>query len=217
MQDEEVQKNLIDKNQILQALHFRHACKVFDTAKKISDEDINFILEAGRLSPSSFGMEHWKFIVITNQELKNKLKPYCWNQNQIDSCSHLVVLTAKVDDVKDGSDYRAKMLARRGLPEDLYEAYLQKYDNHVGSFEEKELKFWSEKQCYIAGANMATVAAMIGVDSCFIEGFEKDKVSDILEIPTDFSMAYILAFGYRQNEQSSKQRLLLDEITDFRR
>lgn len=217
MQDEEVQKKLIDKNQILQALHFRHACKVFDAAKKISDEDINFILEAGRLSPSSFGMEHWKFIVITNQELKNKLKPYCWNQNQIDSCSHLVVLTAKVDALKAGSDYRAKMLARRGLPEDLYEAYLQKYDNHVGSFDDKQLKFWSEKQCYIAGANMATVAAMIGVDSCFIEGFEKDKVSDILEIPTDSSMAYILAFGYRQNEQSSKQRLLLDEITDFRR
>lgn len=216
MQDEEVQKNLIDKDQILQALHFRHACKVFDTTQKISDEDINFILEAGRLSPSSFGMEHWKFIVITNQKLKNQLKPYCWNQNQIDSCSHLIVLTAKIDAVKAGSDYRAKMLARRGLSKDLYEAYLQKYDNHIGSFDDKELKFWSEKQCYIAGANMATVATMIGVDSCFIEGFEKDKVSTILEIPSDYSLAFLLAFGYRQNEQPTKYRLGLTEITEFR-
>lgn len=215
-QEEEVQKNLIDKELILQTLHFRHACKVFDPNKVVSDEDINFILEAGRLSPSSFGMEHTKLIVITNQELKNQLKPYCWNQNQIDSCSHLIVLTARVNDIKPNSEYRAKMLARRGLPQEVYQAYLQKYDMYVGQFDAKDLRFWSEKQTYIVGANMATIAAMIGIDSCFIEGFEKEPLSKILGLGNDVSLSYIVAFGYRVNPQTKKLRLPLDEIVEYR-
>lgn len=216
MQDEEVQKKLIDKNQILQALHFRHACKLFDTTKKIPNEDMNFILEAGRLSPSSFGMEHTKLLVITNQTLKNTLKPYCWNQNQIDTSSHLIALISRVDDIAPKSEYRAKMLARRNLPLEAYETYLAKYDNHVGAMSQDEQVFWSQKQSYIIGANMATIAAMIGVDSCFIEGFEQDQVAKILEIPDGFCLSYLLAFGYRQNPQSAKLRLSLDEIVEFR-
>ena len=73
-----------------EAMDFRHACKVFDESKKISDEDIMFILDMGRKSPSSFGMEAWKFLVITNEELKAKLRPACWDQVQITSCSHYI-------------------------------------------------------------------------------------------------------------------------------
>ena len=71
------------KNKFMEAMNFRHACKVFDNTKKIKDEDIRYILEVGRKSPSSFGMEAWKFLVITNEDLKAKLKPECWNQEQI--------------------------------------------------------------------------------------------------------------------------------------
>jgi nitroreductase len=215
VQEEEVQKNLIDKNQILEALHFRHACKIFDETKKISDENINFILESGRLSPSSFGMEHWKFIVIENLELKKKLKPFCWNQDQIDSCSHLIALVAKTKSVEAGGEYRKKMLSRKGLSEELLMAYLQKYDSHLSSMSTDEVKFWAEKQCYIAGANMATVASMIGIDSCFIEGFQKNEVSKILGLDDNVSLAYLLAFGYRKNLQSKKIRLNFDEVVQF--
>ncbi len=82
------------KEDFIKAMNFRHACKVFDESKKISDEDIHYILEAGRKSPSSFGMEAWKFLVITNEELRAKLRPLCWDQVQITSCSHLVVVLA---------------------------------------------------------------------------------------------------------------------------
>jgi Nitroreductase len=70
------------KEDILEAFHERHACKLFDDKKKIPKEDFDFLLEIGRLSPSSFGMEHWKFLVITSQDLKEKLRPVCWNQPQ---------------------------------------------------------------------------------------------------------------------------------------
>ena len=68
------------KEDFLKAMDFRHSCKVFDESKKISNEDIRFILEVARKSPSSFGMEAWKFLVITNYELREKLRPFCWNQ-----------------------------------------------------------------------------------------------------------------------------------------
>src|SRR5574344_3046239 len=80
----------------IEAMDFRHACKVFDDTKKISEEDMKYILEVGRKSPSSFGQEPWKFLVITNEELKAKIRPFCWDQVQVTSCSHLVVILAAI-------------------------------------------------------------------------------------------------------------------------
>jgi len=93
-----------------ESLNFRHACKIFDENKKISAEDMKYILEAGRKSPSSFGMEAWKFLVITNQELKAKLRPACWDQVQITSCSHLVVVLAGIESVKWNQAFQKKDL-----------------------------------------------------------------------------------------------------------
>ena len=100
----------------MEAMDFRHACKIFDESKKVSNEDMNFILEAGRKSPSSFGMEPWKFLVITNDELKEKLRPFCWNQPQITTCSHLVVILAAIDAVKPESGIPMKKFSRREMP-----------------------------------------------------------------------------------------------------
>ena len=101
-----------------EAMDFRHACKVFDESKKISDEDIKYILEAGRKSPSSFGMEAWKFLVITNEELKEKLKPACWNQVQITSCSHLVIILTGIESVKPESGLVKKRFLRREMSQE---------------------------------------------------------------------------------------------------
>ena len=78
----------------LEILKFRHACKVFDESKKISAGEFDFILEAGRLSPSSTGLEQWDFLVVQNEELRQKIREASWNQVQITSCSHLVVILA---------------------------------------------------------------------------------------------------------------------------
>ena len=101
-----------------ESLGFRHACKIFDENKKISNEDINYILEAARRSPSSFGMEAWKFLVITNEALKAKLRPVCWDQVQITSCSHLVIVLAGIESVKPESGIPKKRFARRDMPQE---------------------------------------------------------------------------------------------------
>ena len=121
----------MQKEQFLEAMNFRHACKVFDENKKIESEDLDFILEVGRLSPSSFGMEPWKFLVVQNQDLKEKLRPFCWNQPQITTCSDLVVILSKIDDLKPQNEYVGKMFGRRNLSQENYEKYLSLYASHL--------------------------------------------------------------------------------------
>ena len=206
------------KNNFSQAMAFRHACKMFDETKKIPKEKIKFILEAGRTSPSSFGMEGWKFLVITNQELKEKLRPACWNQPQITTSSHLVVILASIENVKPSSGVPAKRFARRPLSQEQIDGYIELYANHLSQTlsTNENIYAWTARQSYLAGANMMTAGAYIGVDSCPIEGFEKEKVEEILELDTNkYQVAMLLPFGYRLNEQSTQLRLDFDEVVEF--
>lgn len=206
------------QNDFSKAMDFRHACKLFDETKKISDEQINFILEAGHKSPSSFGMEPWKFLVITNEELKAKLRPVCWDQPQITTCSHLVVVLAAIDAVKVESGIPALRFGRREMPQEKKDFYLGLYANHLKETlnTDKNILAWTAKQTYIACANMMTAAAYIGIDSCPIEGFEKEKVEAILGLDTSkFQLAMVLPFGYRINTQSSQLRVPFNEVVEF--
>ncbi|MGB3750035.1 MAG: NAD(P)H-dependent oxidoreductase, partial [Arcobacteraceae bacterium] len=160
------------QNDFSKAMDFRHACKVFDDTKKISDEDIKFILEAGRKSPSSFGMEAWKFLVITNDELKAKLQPFCWNQPQITTCSHLVIVLTNINSVKPESGLPEQRFKRREMPQEKLDFYLDLYAKHLTNelSSDENVHHWTARQTYIAAANMMTAAAYIGIDSCPIEG-----------------------------------------------
>ncbi len=205
-------------NNFTKAMDFRHACKVFDENKTIPDEQMHYILEAGRKSPSSFGMEGWKFLVITNEDLKTKLRPHCWNQVQITSCSHLVVILSAIENVKPSSGIPQARFARRPLSDEQKKGYIDLYTNHLKQTlsTDANIYHWTSKQTYIALANMMTAAAYIGVDSCPLEGFEKEKIELDLELDTTkWQVSVIVPFGYRINEQSSQLRLPFDEVVEF--
>jgi len=209
---------IIMKNKFIEAMDFRHACKVFDETKTVSNEDIRYILEAGRKSPSSFGLEAWKFLVITNKELKEKLRPVCWNQPQITSCSHLVVVLAGIESVKPEMGIVEKRFKRRNMPQDKLDFYLNLYSNHSQETLKSDTNIfaWTARQTYLATANMMSAAAFVGIDSCPIEGFEKDKVEEILNLDTKkHQLAMILPFGYRINPQSEQLRLSFEEVVEF--
>ena len=204
----------------MEAMEFRHACKIFDETKKISDEDMNFILEAGRKSPSSFGMEPWKFLVITNEELKAKLRPFCWDQPQITTCSHLVVILAAIENVKPESGIPRKKFARREMLEEKYDFYLNLYKNHLTYTKtllcDENVYYWTARQTYIAFGNMMTAAAIKGIDSCPIEGFEKEKVEEVLGLDTTkYQVSVISPFGYRVNPQSKQLREPIENIVEY--
>jgi len=206
------------QNQFTEAMAFRHACKIFDESKKISNKDINYILEAGRTSPSSFGMEAWKFLVITNESLKEKLRPLCWNQVQITSCSHLVVLLAGIENAKPSSGEPQKRFGRRPLSPEQIDGYIDLYSQHLTHTlsSDENIYEWTARQTYIAGANMMTAGAFIGVDSCPIEGFDKKAVDEALNLDTTkYQVAMLLPFGYRVNEQPSQLRLPFDDVVEF--
>ena len=201
-----------------EAMAFRHACKIFDDSKKISKEDMRFILEAGQKSPSSFGMEAWKFLVITNEELKAKLRPSCWDQVQVTSCSHLVVVLAGIDSVKPESGLPKKRFERREMPQEKLDFYLGLYADHLKETlsSDENIYAWTAKQTAIAAGNMMTAAAVKGVDSCPIEGYDKGAVEKILGLDTTkHQLAMVIPFGYRLNEQSTQLRLDFDEVVEF--
>jgi len=206
------------QNNFTKAMDFRHACKVFDDTKKINDEEMHYILEAGRKSPSSFGMEGWKFLVITNEALKAKLRPVCWDQVQITSSSYLVIVLTAIDNVKVESGKVEKRFKRREIPQESLDMYMDIYTKHLEKTlsTDENIYHWTSKQSYIALANMMTAAAYIGIDSCPIEGFEKENVEEILVLDTTkWQVSVVITFGYRLNEQPSQFRLPFDEVVEF--
>ncbi|WHY54611.1 NAD(P)H-dependent oxidoreductase [Peribacillus simplex] len=216
------------KQEILKACQFRHACKAFVTNKKISDEDFHFILETGRLSPSSFGFEPWKFVVIQDATLREKLKPVSGGaQGQLTTASHFVVILARrKEGLRHDSVHVIKMMKDiHHLPEEV----VQGLSGFYKSFVETELEDndrlifeWASKQTYIALGNMMTAAAQIGIDSCPMEGFDKKQVTAILQNEgiidsNDFGVACMVAFGYRKEDpKRPKTRQNLDGIVEWR-
>lgn len=206
------------QNDFTKAMDFRHACKVFDENKKISDEEMHFILEAGRKSPSSFGMEAWKFLVITNEELKAKIRPLCWDQVQVTSCSHLVLVLAGIENAKVESGMPKKRFTRRDMPQESLDFYMDIYAKHLEKTlsTDDNIYAWTAKQSYIALGNMMTAAAFMGIDSCPIEGFEKENLEEALGLDTSkYQVSVVVPFGYRINEQSPQLRLPFDEVVEF--
>lgn len=199
------------RNDFEKAMHFRHACKIFDTTKSISDEDLNFILEAGRLSPSSFGVEHWHFFVIDNPSMKEEIQKVAWNQAQITTSSKLIAITYKKN-VRSSDEYIKNEFDKFEYPQMIKDMY----KNWIDPRDDLALYSWSAKQVYIAGANMMTAAASIGIDSCPMEGFDKTSVEKIMGLDTSiYGLALLIPFGYRVNPQPSLHRSELKEIVSY--
>jgi nitroreductase len=215
---------------VLDTWMFRHACKKFDAARAVPDEDFSVILEAGRLSPSSFGFEPWRFLVVQDRALRERLRPACWGaQNCFDGASHFVVLLArkKPDTAYDAAYIRHIMTEVQQLPEALMSQRQSKYEK----FQKHDFKLlesdralfdWACKQCYIALMGMLTAAALLHVDSCPVEGFVLDEVERILEAEglldtARFGVAVMAGFGYRAGEPRPKTRQSAEAVIQWRR
>jgi nitroreductase len=205
-------------NPVIEAINFRHACKQFDPEKKIKKTHIDLIMTAAHLSPSSFGLEAWKFMVISSDDVKKKLRPFCWDQPQITESSHLIVLLSKPHLTLPSNKYVTESFKRRGLPEDITKAYIEKYKDHMETevYPRMNSYAWASKQCYIALANIMTTAASEKIDSCPIEGFEKYGVEKALNIDTDiYEVSVIVALGYRAKEQPKRHRHPIENIVEY--
>jgi len=218
-----------DKKDILKAFQFRHACKEFDVTKTVSDENINYILQTANLSPSSFGFEPWHFVVVQNKTLRELLKPVAWGAPlKLDTASHFILgLSMKAPLTKWDSEYIMHMMKDvKQFPEDVIKMYSKFYrefqESDFNLDTDKKLFDWASKQTYIALANMMSSAALIGIDSCPIEGFHEEKAEALLkekfDIDTDkYGLSYMVAFGYRKEDPTrAKSRRDLKDIVSWK-
>lgn len=212
------------KAQILEAHNFRFATKVFDKDKKIDESDMKFILEVGRLSPSSINLEPWRFVILDNQQVKDEIKQFGWGaaKGQLDTASHFVLILAKRNARYDSQLFKDHFGPRVNNDEILqkmitiYEGF-QTNDIEVAD-NERALFDWASKQTYIALGNMMTAAAEIGIDSCPIEGFNYKAVNEILAKhgvinSEEEGISVMVAFGYRaEGPKRPKARRSYDDV-----
>ena len=164
-------------------------------------------------------MEAWKFLVLESKEIRKQLRPVCWDQAQITDASHVIVILARPSLVAPSNDYVKANFSRRELPEDATLAYIDRYKWYMETevFPRMSSYAWCAKQCYIALANIMTAAASMGIDSCPMEGFEKDKVETILKIDKkEYEVAVLVALGFRGGAQTPRRRHESKTLIEYR-
>lgn len=189
---------------LLGQLRWRYATKQFDPAKKIPAETWAALEEALVLTPSSFGLQPWKFIVVSDPEVRQKLRAASWNQGQVTDASHIVVFAVHKENTPEHVDRYINHLAKAtGQPADAPRlAGLKKVIlDYSGTVPNQE---WNTRQAYIALGNFMTSAAMLGIDTCPLEGLNPAKYDEILGL-SEQGMATVMACtaGYRAEGDKS--------------
>ena len=214
---------MVTREDVLSAFQFRHATKKFDATKKISDQDFQVILEAGRLSPSSFGFEPWRFVVIQNAQLRDELKTVTWGaQGQLPTASHYVAILCLKDGMRYYSTHVTRMMRDvQHLSPEMMEKKRERFrafQKENGILDSSRTLFdWAVKQAYIALGNMMTAAALLGIDSCAIEGGNMLAIEKILSERGlldngRYGLGVMVAFGYRIAEPAPKTRQSADDV-----
>ncbi len=190
-------------SELLEALQWRYATKMFDPAKKIPAETWSALEESLILTPSSFGLQPWKFVVIQDQALKESLVPHAWNQRQVADCSHLVVMCShrQMPESHIDANITRMIEVRGGTPEALagFKKMVAGFRN--GAEQQGWLDSWGKLQSYIALGQFMAAAAVLKIDACPMEGFVAAKFDEVLGLSGgDFTTAVLCPVGYRHED-----------------
>jgi len=209
------------KEEILKALGWRYAVKTFDAGKKVSDADLSAILESGRLAPSTIGLEPWKFIVVTNPEIRAKIRTASWDQTKVTDASHLVVLARRTDATPLPSEFVARVAKATGRPEAELAGLKAMAEGSITAHSGNPavLDGWLAAQTYTPLGMMIETAALMGIDTGPMEGFDPAQVDEILGLKArNLSATTMLAVGYRGDDayaKAPKARRPFEEAIEF--
>lgn len=188
----------------IEALNNRYSVKKFDSSKKIEPVTLSRILQAGKLSASSLGLQPYKILVIQTESILKDLIPAFYNPSQISTCSHLLVILSKKDVEPNYLDgyFRHISEVREQTSESL-QLFRNNIEYFLNTFQQDHKISWAEKQAYIALGNLMFAAALENVDTCPMEGFITDKLEQLLDINTELEkIAVTLALGYRAGDDT---------------
>jgi nitroreductase len=206
----------------LQQLQWRYAAKVFDKDQKISDEAWHVLEQSLVLSPSSFGLQPWKFFVVQNPEIRQQLLELSWKQAQVVDASHLVVFAIRKDLNADDVDrYVNRMAEVQGIPAEN----LAGFGGMVKGFMAKppyplDMDGWATRQVYIALGQFMTTAAMMGIDTSPLEGFAPSKYDEVLKLGEQgYASVVVCGAGYRSGDdkyaEKPKVRYPTEEVVEY--
>jgi nitroreductase len=188
---------------LLEALRWRYATKAFDAGRSIPDDLWQTLEDTLVLTPSSYGLQPWRFLVIRDAALKAELRPHSWNQSQITDASHLVVLLSRRRiEGRDLDRLIEATASSRGLDPATLAGYRQMMAKDlVDGPRSATIERWASNQVYIALGNLMTAAALLGIDTCPIEGFSPPDYDRLLGLDdSDYRSCVVCACGYRSSE-----------------
>ncbi len=215
--------NLMSLKEVETALQWRYAVKKFDSNKKIGAEDWAVLEQSLLLSPSSYGLQPWKFLVVQNPGLRERLKEASWGQGQVAECSHYVVFLVK-EKIEESyiSEYLDRVAEVQGSSREALNRYQQVIASDlVHGPRAQSIQAWIQRQSYIAMGFLMETAALLKVDSCPMEGIDPNAYDEILGVKgSGYQTVATVALGYRSSDDKyqfgKKVRFPLEKIVEYR-
>lgn len=207
---------------LLAALRFRYATKHFDPAKKVDPAAFEALLHGLVLTPSSFGLQPWKFLVVRDQEIREKLRTASWNQPQLTDAAELVVFTARTGlDPEDIDRWLDCLATTQGQSPEALAPVRGMMEGFIGRLSEEDRHAWNVRQCYIALGQFMGAAAAMGIDTCPLEGIDPAAYDVILDLGTSgYATCVACAVGHRSESDHTaarpKARFSFEQVVEFR-
>ena len=202
----------------IKALNWRYATKKFDASRILSDEKIKVLKQAFNLTATSYGLQPLKMIIISNKELQTKLRKYSWDQKQVNTASHLLIICIEDEvDEKFIVDYFKRVKHVRETPEEILRPFQDFLVKDFKAKAEEEIEAWAINQAYLALGTLLTVCAAEEIDACPMEGFQPEKYNELLNLQEkNLKSVLVLPVGYRAEDDMhskfKKVRRPLEEV-----
>ncbi|MBC75483.1 MAG: NAD(P)H-dependent oxidoreductase [Halobacteriovoraceae bacterium] len=206
---------------IIEDLKWRYACKKFDPEKKLSEEQVDALLESLRLTASSYGLQPWKFILVKNEKLREELVAASYGQQQVKDASHLIVMCEKEEiDEAHVDAYMKDICETRGVEADSLAGFKKMLIKMIVQQPAEKRLVWAKNQIYIALGTLLTVCANLKIDSCPMEGFKPNEVDKILGLhEKDLRSVLLCPVGFRADDdvytEKLKVRFKKDEVVEI--
>ena len=193
-------------NNYIESLNWRYATKKFDSNRMIPEEDIQILLDATRLSASSFGLQPYHVFVVTNKELRTQLKTASWGQSQVTDSSHVLVFANKTSFGAELIDnYLKDVSETREIPMEGLQGYGDFMKSKLVDLPDADKESWAAKQTYLAVGNLLSAAGALQIDTCPMEGFEAETYNELLGLnKKGLTATVVVPPGYRSEEDETQ-------------
>jgi nitroreductase len=204
----------IETNELANIFLQRKSVRKYDTSKKIPKEILKLMLKMATTAPSSWNLQHWRFLVIESKENKERLTKIAWDQEQVTDCSTVVIVLGDKEAYRNGEKIFSEQVRLNLMPEAIKEHYIQSLPAMYRSkpqFAEQD----AIRNAALAAMQLMLVAKSFGIDSCPMIGFKEAELCESFQIPTRYVPVMLITLGYGKEEAHQTIRLPLEDVVHY--